>query len=147
MEDQNPISESYEVLRLQWAEMPESYRAFVVTKWLNSNREGNKYFKLIDESAYFGRYKAFLNELLALPGLAIRIARLSSEPDVLLGFSVMREEQGILHYVFVHRHHQSQGIARALVPVIPKAFTHLTDQAFSLWNLKAPKAIFNPFFI
>ncbi len=77
------------------------------------------------------------------PNTLVRVAVLSDDPDVALGFSV--SEGHVLHYVHTQKDVFRQGIARSLVPFEVKVLTHLTKTGMMLWSTKLPEAIFNPF--
>jgi GNAT superfamily N-acetyltransferase len=110
---------------------------------MRSYRYGNEYIKLIDSDHYFESYSIFINRILCDPHTIVRIAVLSDNLDVALGFSVMR--MATLDYVHVHKDCRKQGIAKMLVPFSISTFTHLTKIAAKLWSTKAPNAKLKPF--
>lgn len=137
---------SYQVLLYQRDELPQIYVNFILSKWLRSYRYGNDYIKLIDSDCYYRGYQGYIKRLLNSQG-RIRLAVLSDDHDVALGFSLIQSipEGNILHYVYVHKDVRRQGIGKALVPIEIKEFTHLTKTGMKLWATKMPEAIFNPF--
>jgi GNAT superfamily N-acetyltransferase len=72
----------------------------------------------------------------------VRLAVLSDDRDVVLGFSVSRED--ILDYVHVHKDMRKQGVATSLIPKDIKIITHLTKTALLVWP-KYENITFNPF--
>lgn len=123
--------------------LPKNYRPMVYARWLRSLRKGNDYFKLIDSTSYYGKYHAFIESVLERPHTIVRIAVLTDDADVALGFSV--SEAQVLHYCHTDKDNRSQGIARSLVPFEIKKITHVTRIGMSIWNSKFPWAVFDPF--
>ncbi len=95
--------------------------------------------------AYFADYHKFIENLLAKDGSTIRLAVLSDDHDVVLGFSVSRED--VLDYVHVQMDNRKLGIAKMLVPSRTTTVTHMTNLATGIWqenpNYKHIK--FNPY--
>ncbi len=138
------IKEStYSVISFPASKLPDAYQNFVRSKWKRTLRHGNDYFKLSDSDAFFSNYERFINFLFARPNSVIRLAVLTEDPDVILGFSLI--ERDALHYVYVQHEQRNRGIGRSLVPVKINVITHLTKAGMSIWQNKLPDAIFNPF--
>jgi hypothetical protein len=138
---------SYKVETFHYSELIRDLRVgymdFIYANWLNSLRQGNDYFKLIDSVAYYLTYKKFLRLVLERPLTRISMASLADNPDVLLGFVVTEEQT--LHYIYVPKESRHIGIARSLAGM-PKSFTHLTRTGMKIWNKPAYKhLVFNPF--
>jgi len=134
---------SFTVLVFQGKDLPKEYKSFVYSKWLRTLKYGNDYFKLTDSDSYFNNYERFINILLARPKATIRMAVLSDDRDVCLGWSLI--EGDILHYVFVQHEQRNQGIGKSLVPVPINYITHLTKAGMSAWTHNLPNAVFDPF--
>ena len=135
---------SYTILSIPGIELPNSYKNLVFSKWLRSLRYGNDYFKLIDSDSYYKTYHAFIDLLLHKPETLVRLAVLTEDNDVVLGFSVCRGN--ILDYVHTHKDMRKQGIATSLVPSSSiNTITHLTKTGMSIWNSKLKDVLFNPF--
>lgn len=126
-------------------DLPKQYIPFVFSKWLRSLRFGNRLFKQIDSDEYYKNYSIFIDRLLQKPSSIIRMAILTDDRDVILGFSVNRED--ILDYIFVQREFRGIGIATKLFPEEITTFTHLTLIAIDAWNTnpKLKHLKFNPF--
>ena len=122
---------------------PDVYKSFVYASWLNGLRYGNDFFKLIDKDAYYASYHKYITSVLSRRGSRLRIAVLSEDEDVALGWSL--DEGEILHYVFVKEDLRKNGIGRSLVDPKIKTFSHITKIGLSLWNDKMPNLKFNPF--
>ncbi len=110
---------------------------------MRSFRYGNDYMKLADSDSYYRSYEIYLTLLLYKPEAVVRLAVLTDDPDVALGFSVVRGP--ILDYVHVHKDFRKQGIGKKLVPNDIETITHLTKTGMKLWSTKLPKATFDPF--
>lgn len=134
---------TYSVISFPASQLPDGYQAFVRSKWKRTLRHGNDYFKLTDSDAFFTNYERFLNYLFGKPGSIIRLAVLSDDPDVVLGFSLI--EGHTLHYVYVQHEQRNRGIGRSLVPVRIDKITHLTKAGLNIWHNKLSHALFDPF--
>lgn len=135
---------TYSVIPHLGRDLPEEYRNLVLVKWMRTLRFGNDFFKLIESSAYFSSYQEYIKKLLQRPQCIVRIACLTEDPDVILGFSV--SEPDTLHYVWCEKDSRRKfGIARALTQFPFSTFTHLTNVGMSIWSKKFPEAKFNPF--
>jgi len=71
----------------------------------------------------------------------VKLAVLSD--NTVLGWSMI--ENQTLHYVWVKKEVQRQGIAKSLIPKDIEAITHLTNKGISVWVSKYPNVKFNPF--
>lgn len=136
---------TYTILSMKATELPEAYRPVIFSKWLRSLRFGNELFKKVDSDEYYANYQKYLENLLAKPDSLVRLAVLTDDKDVVLGFSVSRED--VLDYVHVHTDHRRQGIGKAVIPKHFTTFTHLTFTATDIWrkNMKYRQLKFNPF--
>jgi hypothetical protein len=136
------VTASYTILTYPYSELPKQYEAMIYSKWLRSLRFGNEMFKLIDSDAYYKNYHKFLEVLLSR-NATIRLAVLTSDYDVVLGFSAYRDF--ILDYVHVHKDNRRIGIATSLIPASIEVITHLTKMFIPIWESKYSHWIFNPF--
>lgn len=125
------------------SELPDSYRSFILARWLRSNRYGNDMFKLTQSDPYYESYSLFIMNILKRKKINIRIAVLDDDEDVALGWCV--DEGDILHYVYIKPEVRRAGIARSMVPKNIKTITHITHTGLSIWQEKLPKINFNPF--
>src|SRR5271166_5811041 len=98
----------------QLIDVPESYKNLVLSKWLRSLRFGNDYFQIIDADVYFKTYSQYITLILNRPLTVVRLAVLTDDPDVVLGFSV--SEKNKIHFVHVHKDHRRLGIGSDLLP-------------------------------
>lgn len=139
--------DSYTVIAYSGLKLPDAYRNMIYSKWLRSLRYSNDYFRLIAKGPYFKTYQRFIEKLLNKPNTMIRLAVLSDNHDVCLGFCVYRHDRAfhILDYVHVHKDHRRQGIGSMLVPPNIIAITHLTRIGLSIWGSKMKDVAFNPF--
>lgn len=136
------LGPTYTVLRYE-KQIPLDYLNFVFSKWMRSYRFGNDFMKLVESDHYFKSYELYIANILARPNTVLRIAALSDNHDVALGFSVVRDH--VLDYVHVHKDFRKQGMGKKLVPPGIIAFTHLTKTGMKLWPTRMPRAKFTPF--
>ncbi len=133
----------YRIAQYKGQELPPAYTGVVYAKWLRSLRNGNDYYKLADPARFYAAYQRHIGHVLSLPDTVVRIAVLSDEPDVVLGFSVSRSD--ILDYVHVHKDQRRHGIGTNLVPPGIKYITHLTKTGLCIWGSKYGHWKFDPF--
>lgn len=151
---------TYSIISYPSSKLPLSYHSLIFTKWLHSFRFGNDNFSHVPSKTYYEHYHSFIEKLLAKPDSTVKLAVLSDDPDVVLGFAVCRED--VLDYVYVNKENRSLGIATALVPKEINTVTHMTKQAmdylvkskkYEITTSKKPRALkkdcknisFNPF--
>jgi GNAT superfamily N-acetyltransferase len=135
----------YKVIVYNGPALPDNYKPMIYSKWLRSLRYGNDYFKLIQQDAYFTNYHKYLELVLNKSDTMVRMAVLSDDYDVVLGFAVCRPS--IVDYVHIHKDYRRQGIGSALIASLANVsfITHLTRNGMSFWNNKLKDAKFNPF--
>lgn len=152
----NEPKTTYKVIRFQASRLPEQYQNLVLSKFLRSLRYGNQYFSFIDAHPYFEMYGRYFKNVLQRPDAVIRLAVLSDDEDVVLGWSLI--EAHTLHYVYVNKDNRKLGIGKSLTETnLPfDTITHLTAIGLSIWSskfhngvgpniLNKPKIVFNPF--
>lgn len=144
MGDKKEIGTTYTVLKFSGPALPNGYTNFVLAKWLRNFRHTNDYMKLTFPPAYFAAYTHYINRILSHPDTEVRLAALSDDHDVCLGFSVS-SKNNVLHYVYVGVDYRLQGIGKSLVPFAIEEFTHLTTAGRKIWKAKFPDVRFNPF--
>lgn len=140
--------DTYTVVVYSGSCLPRQYVNMIYSKWMRSFRYGNEYIKLSDSDSYYKAYHTYITRILAQPDAQVRLAVLSENVDVVLGWSVTRQAtQGyILEYVWCHSDNRRIGIATSLVPQPVTTITHLTNTGLSIWPQKLPNAVFNPWF-
>lgn len=134
---------TYTVIAYPADVFPEDKRGLIFSKWLRSLRHGNDYFKLIEPKAYYLTYHRYIEALLERGDAMVRLAVLTEDPDVVLGFSVSRGRT--LDYVHVHKDQRRQGIGTRLVPPGIDTMSHVTRTGLSIWANKYGHWKFNPF--
>lgn len=137
------MSTTYSVISYKASELPKEYEALIFSRWLRSFRYGNKFLRSSDPAPYYKNYHLYLENLLKKPDSIIRLAVLTDDHDVVLGFSVVRED--VLDYVHVQVNHRKHGIAKKLVPETITTTSHMTDLAKGIWQKKYKDIKFNPF--
>ncbi len=134
---------SYSIIAYSGNKLPKDYLGLIYAKWLRSLRYGNDLFRLIDSEGYYRTYHRVIAGYLAKPDTMVRLAVLAEDIDVVLGFSVSRNET--LDYVYVNREFRRLGVGTQLVPRSTKVVTHLTKTALTIWGSKYKEWKFNPF--
>lgn len=86
---------------------------FIYSTWLKNLYYGSHWFREIDKDRYFDKYKRVVTSLITHS--TVKIACLSSEPEVIIGYVVYRGDT--LHWVYVKKAWRQMGIAKELVPV------------------------------
>jgi hypothetical protein len=139
------VADSYKIISFKGAQLPEQYHAMYFSKFLNTFKSGNSFFKRIEPKAYYTNYHPYIEGLLKRPDSIMNLAVLSDDEDVVLGWSLMGTE--CLHYIYLspELRKKNTGITKALITRPFKAFTHLTHTGMKLWDDLCPNAIFNPF--
>lgn len=136
---------TYSIISFPASKLPENFVPLVFSKWLRSLRFGNPLFKRVYTKDYYKNYHTYIENLLKKPDSIIRLAVLTDDQDVVLGFSVSRED--VLDYIHVHNDYRRIGIARLLMPKDITTFTHITTTWLSIWpgNPNYKHLQFNPF--
>lgn len=117
-------------------------KSFIMATWLKGLRYGCEIFKEIPSDIYFKNYHRILESILTNPETEIRVACLKDDRDVILGYSVSKDNA--LHFIFVKSEWRQIGIAKSLVSPKIDTVTHLTKVGSSILK-KHPKIVFNPF--
>lgn len=137
---------SYSILSFPSKELPKQYNSVIRSRWKKSLRKGNPFFALIEPDAYYTAYNLYVEDLLSRPTSIVRLAVLTDDSDIVLGFSVIRDE--ILDFIHVHKDYgRRQGIGKRLMSNKITTFTHLTMLGKKIWQRKhAYKHLkFNPY--
>lgn len=120
-----------------------SYKNMIRSFFMKSLRDGNDWFRAIDSNVFYKTYFLVIDLILSRADTIVKLAVLSDDEDVCLGFSIM--EGKVLHYVFVKPPYCRQGIGSALVPKPFDCVTHLTKIGKDIRSKKFRKTTFNPF--
>lgn len=139
----NQDESSYSIIKFKASELPERYHPVIFSNFLRTLRRGNKYFQLIEPDAYFKAYHSYIETILLRSSAIVKLAVLSDNHDVVLGWSLAETKK--LHYVYVGGPLRRLGIASSLLNEPFSEFTHITNVALIIWPKKYPTATFNPF--
>lgn len=120
-----------------------SDHAFIYSSWLKGLRYGNDDFERMDSTAYFKHFHNVLESILDDFSVTVRIACLKEDPDVILGFSVLKDKH--LFWVFVKARWRGIGLATDLVPADIQSVSHVTKVGVSLLK-KHPSITINPYY-
>lgn len=124
---------------------------FVLATWLRGLYYGNSFFSPIPKNIFMENYHKIITNFLLTPGLNIKVACLKDEPEVILGYTVLRNmkygeaDLRILDWVFVKSAWRKIGIAEMLIPQNTNVYTHSTKIGANIIRTKLPNCIFNPF--
>jgi hypothetical protein len=124
--------------------IPEDH-ALIYATLLRGVYYGDSWFSFIPKNIFMDNYKVFVGTLLASSKVAIKIACLPEQQDVIIGYSIISHDYNTIHYVYVKAAWRQSGVARSLLPKFPVAVTHLTKLGKQLLISKFPNAVFNPF--
>lgn len=121
-------------------------RNFILATFLRGVYYGDSWFKLIPKHIFMENYHTVVTRLLDTPGIDIKIACLKEDPEVILGYSIVRyiNNSTVLDYVFVKAAWRRIGIAKSLMPAEFNFCTHLTKVGA---NIKPTNCSFNPFLL
>lgn len=122
---------------------PKDYN-FIISTWIKGLKYGNDWFNLIDQKSYYENYHKVIEAYLKNPATIIRVACLKSDPEVILGYSVARNNDSVLDWVFCKKAWRDIGIAKALVPTSVTTVTHVTKTGAAILK-KRPDLKLNPF--
>lgn len=118
--------------------------SFILATFLRGLYYGDSWFSYIPKKVFMDNYKHVANGLVSSPKVAVKVACLKEDEDVILGYSILSGTFDTVHWVYVKSAWRKQGISRALLPQFPTRVTHLSALGKSLMS-KFPDAIFNPF--
>lgn len=120
-----------------------SDKNFILATFLRGLFYGESWFSLIDKKIFMEHYHKVVEYILNKPGISIKIACLSEDADVILGYAIYENDK--LHWTFVKKNWRNIGIAKDLVPSNITTVTHLTKVGLSIIHKKSLQ--FNPFSI
>lgn len=115
---------------------------FIMATFLRGLYYGDSWFSLIPKDEFMKNYKDVAEALISKS--TIKIACLTEDANVILGYSILSPDYQTIHWVFVKAAWRNQGIAKSIVPRFPIAVTHLTTLGKSLLT-KFENCVFNPF--
>ncbi len=132
-----------EIFAYPGTRLPKQYINLVKSRWIRNYRTQNDFMKMVHAPCYYSAYNVYISNILNRDSSIVRLAVLSEDNDVVLGFSIMAGSN--LHYVHVPKGYRRQGIGRLLVPEYIESFSHITRIGIQIWHKKFPRAKFNPF--
>ncbi len=122
-------------------------RNFILKSFLLGVYYGDTWFSKIPKRLFMDNYKIVIETLFNKYKNSIRIACLTEDPTVILGYSVLNPTESVLYFVYVKQAWRERGIARSLVPETVTAVTHLTSLGETLIQKFKETPIFNPFLL
>jgi hypothetical protein len=142
-ESEGNVSDTYSILMYSAHELPKEYRNLIYSKWQRSLRYGSRFFNMIDSKAYYAASEKIVSNILHRIDAVVRMAVLSDDHDVVLGFSVARGS--VLDYIYVHVDQRRMGIGTNLLPKGIDTISHLTNTGLAIWKTKYRGWKFDPF--
>ena len=118
---------------------------FILSTFLKGLYHGESFFSQIPKNIFMDNYKRVANALVENPGIKIKVACLTEDPDVILGYAILSQDNSTVFWVFTKTAWRKRGIAKSLLPSKPTTVAHLTKVGNSLLY-KLDNPIFNPFF-
>lgn len=134
------VESSYRIVYHQGSKLPVTHINLVRAPFLNSARDGNDLYKLIDRDIYYLNYSKYFDTLLHRPMTIVKMATLKD--GTVLGWSLV--EHKTVHYVWVKKEVRRQGICRALLPKEFDTISHITHKGINIWVKHFPEVNFNP---
>jgi hypothetical protein len=134
---------SYDILTFKAVELPQTFKGLIYSRWLRSHRYGNFLFKMIEPHVYYDNYRMYIDRLFVQNEASVRLAVLSDEKDIALGFCFARGN--ILDYVHVHHTCRNIKIATHLVPDKISCITHWTKSGERFATERYGSFKFNPY--
>lgn len=131
----------------------EDDKNFVLATWLRGLYYGDSFYNSIPKAIFMENYHSILEGFLIINADNIVIACLKEDPDVILGYSVVRQVKigeadiSVLDWIFVKTAWRGIGIAKMLLPKKVNACTHLTKLGASIIKSHDLNIIFNPFLL
>lgn len=117
-------------------------RNFILATFLRGLYYGDSWFSQMEKKAFMEHYNKVVNFILDSPKTTIKIACLKEDPNVVLGYALLAEPNGV-HWIHVKREWRKIGLARDLVPNTVNTVTHLSKVGLSI--VKNHNLKFNPF--
>ncbi len=136
------LDPTYSIVSFKATALPAQYHGLIFEKWMRSLRAGNPAFKNIDYDSFVRMYHADKENRARKPGSNGRLAVLTDDPDVVLGFSVSRED--VLDSIWVHKDNRNLGIGSKLLPKGITTITHITLTGIGIWRKKYKHWKYNP---
>ncbi len=118
---------------------------FIYATMLRGLYHGCELYGLIEKEAFYSNYEQVLAKLLLKPVLELKIACLTLEPEVILGYALA--EPGVLHFVYIKSPFRGQNIAKQLLASCSEIrfVTHLTKSGNAIRLKKG--WVYNPFLL
>lgn len=120
-------------------------RNFILKSFLLGVYYGDTWFSKIPKRIFMDNYKKVAESLFLRYKGSIRVACLTGDTDVILGYAILNASHTTLHFVYVKEVWRKKGIGSQLVPKTVNCVTHLTPLGETLSKKLNSELIFNPF--
>lgn len=123
----------------------EQDKNFILASWLRGLYYGGSWFSEIPKDVFMAYYHEHLERILKLSNTEIKIACLSSDNDVIIGYALFAKAQNALHWIHVKKNFRGIGVSKQLIPEDVRTATHANRVGLLL--LKTRGWSFNPFIL
>jgi predicted GNAT family acetyltransferase len=123
----------------------EDDRSFIFATVLRGLYYGDSWYSTVPKSIFMSEYHKVVEHILDNPKTQIKVACLKDDPEVILGYSLLNENNTICHFTFIKKAFRGIGISRDLVPTTVTSATHLTKVGHIIAKKRGVE--FNPFLI
>ncbi len=128
---------------MQIRDYQDDDRNFILATFLRALYHGGSQYSLMHKNTFMGHYKHMAEALVDHQN--IKVACLTEDPSVILGYSISIPHKQALTFVFVKQAWRNIGIAKDLVLENTKFFTHYTTVGLSIAKHKGLR--FDPFLL
>lgn len=122
-----------------------SDRNFILATWLRGIFYGDSWYSEVPKNIFMEQYHKVVEYIISNPKTRVKVACLKEDPEVILGYAVLNQDQTALNFVFVKKSWRTIGIAKQLVPLTVTTVTNLTKVGLSISKRKGLH--FNPFIV
>ena len=119
---------------------------FIFASWLRGLFYGGSHFSMMPKDIFMTNYHKVIEYILKNPKTTIKVACLKDDPEVILGYAILGNNETTLHYVFVKNAWRKIGLAKLLIPDTVKSVSHLTKTGIDMLK-KHKEIVYNPFTI
>lgn len=120
----------------------ENDHAFIYSSWLRSLYYGDSWVACIPKSIFMTNYHNIIEKLLSVS--TIKIACLKEDPNTILAYAVLSNDESCIHYAYCKKPWRKIGLIKGLITDKTTVATELTDIGRS-YIKNHSNMIFNPF--
>lgn len=121
----------------------ESDRSFIFATFLRGLFYGDSVFSEVPKSIFMTNYHKVIEHILNSPSTAVKVACLREDPEVILGYVILKPDSNAIVWAFCKKAWRGIGLIKSLIPDNITTITHATKSGISISKKKG--WIFNPF--